>query len=96
MKKKKRMSKIEQMYFNIVSQKNLSSTEEFYAYQLKNLMNNYKKLQTSLNKELKGTCLDQKEIGTIIKNITQINSMIINILNLFDTEEKQEWKGLDF
>ena len=44
----------------------------------------------------KFTCLDQKEVGTIIKNITQVNSMIINILNLFDTTEEQEWKGLDF
>lgn len=93
----KKRTKIDQMYFNIISQKDsLSPTEQFYVYQLKHLMNNYKKLQTSLNKELKGTCLDQKEVGTIIKNITQINSMIINILNLFDTTEEQEWKGLDF
>lgn len=91
-------NKFDKIYLDIISQKDfLSPTEQFYAEQLRPLIQNYRKLQLSLNKELNATCLDQKEIGTIIKNITQVNSMIINILNLFDTTtEEEEWKGLDF
>ena len=50
-----------------------------------------KKLQKCLNKELKATIIDQKEVSTIIKNIVAMNNLITDRMNYFQSD-----KELDF
>lgn len=81
-------NKIDRIILDIINSKDLDLHGEFYAIQLRDLAQNYRKLQLQLNKELNASLIDQKEVSTIIKNMVALNGLITDRLNYFDVEDE--------
>ncbi|WP_332856852.1 hypothetical protein [Clostridium paraputrificum] len=89
---KKYRTKHDKMINSIIKEfGQLNAHDMVYAEELLIYSKMQKKLQKCLNKELKATIIDQKEVSTIIKNIVAMNNLITDRMNYFQSD-----KELDF